>query len=377
MTNAVPTSSEHHHGSHRGLLHTAPSTLPLAQLDAIVVPTIRPPQAMQHAISLAAELNCVLVALCSRKHNSAFEVAVLAAAEGIEVLAIDVDGLPSGVLPRFRTCAQLNGTRFFHRSDLSLKRNLGLLVARTAGWERIAFLDDDIEVPDPLDLSRAAALTDHYAGVGLKIEGYPDNSVVCHAYREAGGAQDTFVGGGALAVHTGSTFSFFPNIYNEDWFFLLGGEKLRPTTVTGVAKQTAYDPFDVDERARTEEFGDVLAEGLFWLLDEGRSLQKADTAYWSQYLTRRQNFILETISMTKRTERDDDQRAKKLSSLRVAYGRSRSIEPDWCEAYVRAWRADRDVWQRHLDQRHQRNFCKGDIGKVIAHLGLAFHSTYL
>lgn len=380
MTKASRIRSQHHHGSHRGLLATSPTAAPEAHVDAIIVPTIRKPRAMAHAISLAASLDCVLVAMCSGNDTSADAVARLASASGVEVLAVDVDNLPTGLLPRFKTCAQLEKTRFARHSDISLKRNLGLLIAWVAGWERIVFLDDDIVVPNSLDLRRAAALTDNYAGAGLNIEGYPDNSVVCHAYREAGGAQDVFVGGGALAVHTRSTSSFFPNIYNEDWFFLLGDEKLRPTAVAGVAIQQEYDPFDIDERARMEEFGDVLAEGLFWLLDEGRPLGDADAAYWRQYLARRIKFILETTDMTSRTEQDPERKAKKLDSLKAALGRSRYIKPEWCADYVRAWRDDQESWQqllRHHQPSRNQNFCKGALEKVMVHLNLAIQSRYL
>jgi hypothetical protein len=369
-----------HHGSHRGLLYTAPNTSPQVQVDAIIVPTIRRPQAMVNAITLAANLNCVLVALCSGKYTSGDAVARLAAPHGIEILAVNMDKIPAGLLPEFKTTAQLENTRFEQRTDISLKRNLGLLIARVAGWERIVFLDDDIEVPNPLDLRRAAALTDDHAGAGLTVRGYPDNSVVCHAYREAGGAQDTFVGGGALAVHTRNMSSFFPAIYNEDWFFLLGGEKLRPTAATGVAIQKPYDPFAEDRRARMEEFGDLLAEGLFWLLDEGRSLRDADLAYWTRYLEIRNNFILETVEMVRSSDGLSERKSRMLSSLKAARGRSQYIRPEWCEDYIRNWRTDRKIWRQHVERiqpSRRRNYCKGDLSKVVAHLGLACQSTYL
>jgi hypothetical protein len=219
-----------------------------------------------------------------------------------------------------------------------------------------------------------------YSAAGLNIHGFPDNSVVCHAYREAGGAQDMFVGGGALAVHTRSTSSFFPNIYNEDWFFLLNGEKLRPTVVTGVAVQKRYDPFDSEERARMEELGDVLAEGLYWLLDEGKPLRSSNVAYWSQYLSKRWTFIRETIDMVKETEKNSDLRIRKLNSLKAALGRSQYIRPEWCEDYVRAWRTDRRVWQQHLEHQQpsrKQNHCRGDLEKVVVHLDLALQSRYL
>ncbi|MEU3644000.1 hypothetical protein AB0E59_11545 [Lentzea sp. NPDC034063] len=348
-------------------------------MDAIIVPTARNPLALQHAIKLAAELKCVLVALCS-KYSSAKAVFARAAGTEVELLAIDTGQPTEGLLPRFQTCDLLEKTRFKRHTDTSHKRNLGLHIAWMTGWERIVFLDDDIEIPEPEDLGRAAALTDRFAGVGLNIHGYPDNSVVCHAYREAGGDQDMFVGGGALVIDIRSTSSYFPNIYNEDWFFLLNGEYLPPTAVTGIARQKPYDPFRREERARMEELGDVLAEGLFWLLDEGMPIRDANARYWQQYLTKRQNFIIETMNMVRDMEKVSESRQRMLNSLKAACGRSQSIRPELCEAYVQAWRADRQVWREHLQRAQssrRQNHRSGDVGKVLAELGLVWRSRYL
>jgi len=61
--------------------------------------------------------------------------------------------------------------------------------------KRVVFLDDDIRVPDPADLGKAVSLLGTHAAVGLGIGGFPDNSMVCRAFREAGGRQETFIGG--------------------------------------------------------------------------------------------------------------------------------------------------------------------------------------
>ena len=129
----------------------------------------------------------------------------------IDLLAIDTDRIPSGLIPNFETTTLLTGTTFERTCDIGLKRNLGLLLSRLIGWERIIFLDDDISVPDHEDLRNAASLLGDYTTVGLSNHGYPDNSAVCHAYRETKGLQDTFVGGGALAVACSDVASFFPN----------------------------------------------------------------------------------------------------------------------------------------------------------------------
>jgi hypothetical protein len=208
----------------------------------------------------------------------------------------------------------------------------------------------------------AAGLTDHYAGVGLTIDGMPDNSVVCHAFRQAGGAQDMFIGGGALAVGIESMTSFFPNIYNEDWFFLLDEDGLRPTATTGRAVQKEYDPFR-EQRARMEELGDCLAEGLFWLLDSERSLRDATAGHWRQFLRARTEFITDVIGMVDRMPGEPEQRHRMLLALKAARGRCHYIKPDMCVDYVEAWRADRVRWRDHVQKLHRTHGMKPTIDK--------------
>lgn len=335
-----------HHGSHRHLL-VPPSESPTADVDAIIVPTSRRAAAMRPALRLARELNAPLLALCS-KYSSARDVANMPESRGVRLIAIDAGKLPSGVLPAFETCATLARTPFRRRTDTSAKRNLGLLLARLIGWERVVFLDDDIRVPVPRDLNRAAGLTSYYAGVCLNIDGMPDNSVVCHAFREAGGPQDVFIGGGALAVAVNSTFSFFPNVYNEDWLFLLDDDGLQPTTAVGKAVQKRYDPFASDDRARREEFGDTIAEGLFWLLDSGGSIKQADRAFWVDYIDIRRSFIDKVSKLVDRRITDAERHYLMLASLDAARRRNKIITAELCVEYVAAWQLDRLTWRQHV-----------------------------
>lgn len=369
--------SPNHHPSHRGLISRPPTAaLHAEDVDAIIVPTARHAAAMRPAIMLAAKLGCTLVALCSKWSDNA---AVLAAAKErkARIIAINAHQFPPTVMPRFETSDLLAGTMFERRTDTSAKRNLGLLLARLTGWRRVVFLDDDISIPEPIDLREAAGLTDTYAGVGLSIEGYPDNSVVCHAYRDAGGPQDMFIGGGALAIGPGSMNSFFPNIYNEDWFFLLDNDGLRPVTNVGRAVQKAYDPYARPLRARLEELGDCLAEGLFSLLDTGRSIRDADFGYWQNFLRRRAGFITEVIDMVRVMPGDAGRRERMLASLKAARGRCQSISPQLCVAYVGLWRADRHRWQQHLNRLRRLDRSGGDPLAVLSALGLGEQTRFL
>jgi hypothetical protein len=255
---AAPEAGDHH-GSHRDLIyaHSDKESMPVRdrRVDAIIVPTIRPVGYLQQAAWLADWHRCPLVTLHSQyppptgpgaarawrpRRSNSRQAARMMTCEAIDLIAIDVPHPSFLGLPALETTRLLAGTRFARTTDTSAKRNIGLVLSKLAGWQRIVFLDDDIKVPNPDDLGRACALLDpdHYQAVGLAIEGFPDNSVVCHAFRETGGKQDTFVGGGALAVEISACQSLFPSIYNEDWFYLLDvAEGLRPLAIAGTAVQ--------------------------------------------------------------------------------------------------------------------------------------------
>ncbi|MEO3856946.1 hypothetical protein [Acrocarpospora sp. B8E8] len=179
-----------HHDSHRHLISEyddLPDNAP-GPVHAIVVPTIRHLRWLRHAVRLAQHLSCPLVSLHSRNGSNA-ELADAIVPSAVHLIAIDIDDVGALNLPDFATDALLRGTPFVRFTDLSAKRNLGLVLARMMDWQRIVFLDDDIEVGAPHEVSRAASLLDIYDVVGMRIGGYPDNSVVCHAYRETGGVR--------------------------------------------------------------------------------------------------------------------------------------------------------------------------------------------
>jgi len=337
----------YHHGSHRDLLWTPDGSRP-AKIDAIMVPTVRPPVYLGMAAKLASHLGCTLVTLHSGRWTSA-GAAAERIGSGVDLIAIDVPDPSTLRLMNFETSRLLAGTRFARKTDTSAKRNLGLLLAHALGWQRIIFLDDDIQVPDPGDLQRAAGLLDTYNAVGLENRGFPDNSVVCHAFRMVGGSQKSFIGGGALAVHTSRNRSFFPEIYNEDWFYMLDpGKGIQSLAMAGAVQQSPYDPFRNAHRARMEEFGDVMAEGIFWVLDQGHPLDAADARHWREFLTRRRGFIEYILGHLDKAPVTGAERERVAAALRASLGRLAHIDPGFCERYLQAWITDRAGWERHL-----------------------------
>ena len=344
-----------HHGSHRGLLWSpsVDSASAGRGVDAIVVPTFRRPAYLAGAADLARTLNCCLITLHSGPWTTAAQAAGRLSAD-VNLIAIDVPEPAQLNLPPWQTSRLLAGTVFARKTDLSAKRNLALMLSRMAGWSRILFLDDDITGLNPDDMRKASGLLDTHNAVGLRIGGFPDHSVVCHAYREAGGDQQSFIGGGALAVEVNRADSFFPDIYNDDWFFLLDGkDSIHPTALAGQVIQYPYDPFRNPDRARGEELGDVLAEGIYWLLDRGQPIADADEAYWAGFLVKRRRFISGVLDMVKADdtlEPHDQDQARRINALKGSQGRLMLITSVLCAGFQRAWADDLQRWQRHLKQ---------------------------
>jgi hypothetical protein len=327
----------------------------LPVLDAIVVPASREAHNLEHAITLARAVRCHLVILCSRdaQPDNVFEV--LAARS---FFAATVVGIPDGYrheIFEFETTDWVK-QQFPHRkSDLSIKRNVGLVLARMLGWQRIFFLDDDIRDLDAAALRATMSLVsggppelDYYTA-GMSSIDFPDNSVVCHARREIGKPQDVFVSGSALAVNCTVRVGFFPDIYNEDWlFFYRDAAEGRLATSGHTATQLRYDPFANSQRAADQEFGDVLAEGLYALLEEEIDAEWATAERWEQFIADRRQMIEEIIERS--SEVSAEIREKMLYAAQMARKTLEQIKPQMCVDYIGRWRRDLAQWAEALDR---------------------------
>lgn len=334
-----------HNSTHEGLLFrnvTPPGT---AKIDAIIVPAARHAGGLGPAISLAAKLDCPVVALCSQEADAA-EVDELAWESPAVVIAVDVRGYT--LAPRSRTAELLATTPFARDTDTSMKRNVGLALTHMTGWQRVLALDDDITGVKAGDVVEAAALLPRFGAVGLHNTGFEDNSVVCHANRQTRGDQGTFIGAGALLFPGSRADAFVPDIYNEDWFFLLDEDRLVDVAVHGSFKQKQFDPFPNPGRAGQEEFGDCLAEGLFALLDDGRTVADADLGFWQAFIPERRRLIDSILKRIPAAPVSAVRRAQMTAALLAARASLAQVDPELCVAYLNEWRRDRATWRRYL-----------------------------
>jgi hypothetical protein len=222
-------------------------------------------------------------------------------------------------------------------------------------WKRLMFLDDGIYGITREDVDAlAAGLSDHSVSV-LIPDKFEDNSVVCHANRIGGGEQGTFASAGAMGVRCDrDDLAFFPNIYHDDWFFFAEEAASRKIIKVGESKQTEYDPFDDPDRAAKEEFGDLLAEGLYARLDHNQGLHGADTAYWEAFIQSRGMFHARVAeSLRRHSERDKDTkigrdvRAAEVS-IRAAQDQLDQITPNLCHKFIKLWQQDLVEWRQYL-----------------------------
>ena len=123
----------------------------------------------------------------------------------------------------------------YHVTDLSTKRNLGLILARMLGWQRIFFLDDDIRDINPADVQSTVSMLGSYprgrhASNRLsrqfsRLPCPPGDRGTCRTSSSLG----------RLWPWTASrTDGFFPDIYNEDWLFFYDAASAGGWAVRGV-----------------------------------------------------------------------------------------------------------------------------------------------
>ena len=340
------------HDTHRELAGKSDPESLLANplgLDAIIVPGGRPAAYLDHAVTLARAAQCSLVVLCSHYLHAREVREYLDARSFSEAIVIDLPPGYSHPLFNFRRLLeikdQLPPECGHYVTDLSTKRNIGLVLAKMLGWRRIFFLDDDIRDIAYPDLHRTVAMLGSFSAAGMWVTDFPDNSIVCHANRMTGGSQDVFVSGAALAVDCESDVTFFPDIYNEDWFFFFdAASKGELGNSYFKATQLYYYPFANSGRAAWQEFGDVLAEGLYALLHLGLDVSQATDIYWAFFLEARRNFLEATLSGAGGAP--PDMRDEITASLQSALKCLSGITPDLCARYVEAWRHDLNHWKQ-------------------------------
>jgi hypothetical protein len=184
-------------------------------------------------------------------------------------------------------------------------------------------------------------------------------------------------------------------VYNEDWFFFARHAAARTLPKIGEVRQDEYQPFADPERAAREEFGDLLAEGMYalfesmpgWDFDEQLSAASS-TRHWERFTLNREAIIDETSTALDRcldgaVSKDYPKILEAQLSLQYAREQLRNISPEACASFLASWQTDEARWQEvladcssirgerdALDELELRNWisCGFGIGRTLAPL---------
>lgn len=180
--------------------------------------------------------------------------------------------------------------------DIWSKRNYALLMARANGFSRVFLIDDDV-VPPPGLIGELLKLSDTHKLAGARVRGMPDVSVVGHLCALLGFTSQSFISGHFLAVNMPAAAEFyFADIYNEDWLFVLLNSLSTRAVRYGAIFQLYWNPYNgTEKRAISEEFGEMIIEGLARSMLAGAGDAPLDQlTYWND-IVRRRRLTLDAI----------------------------------------------------------------------------------
>jgi hypothetical protein len=345
-------------------------------MDAIIVPAARSVEHIEAAASLAKLTGTLLITLCSHNASSSRMATIFDDLSVPRWWAVDMP--PGYTIPSVGLASAeeiLPPARRINPSNLSDKRNVGVALGNMAGLQKIFFVDDDVVIGQELLHSASLMLTGHKVA-GLRCGGFPDKAVVDHAetaivryHRSSAGIKSVKAGhisGNSVAVDVQRSEIFFPpEIYNEDLFaFYDLYSEGSAALVNGHYSQADFDPFADPDRARIEEFGEVLAHGLYQHLRQQHSVELTDSRYWAKVIAHRRwliGYLLKGLDAPQKRENfsyflrelpvlEPEKKEKIRNSLLAALSVHEVVTGTMCVNYYRSWRADQARWRGYLSR---------------------------
>jgi len=227
--------------------------------------------------------------------------------------------------------------------DLPIKRNYALWYSLKNGFEKILLVDDDIRGLTSKSLTSGSESLDKFIVSGCFVEDFPDTSVIGHLERVTGEDVYPFLSGSFLFLRPSKALGFFPNIYNEDWLFMACHILDGSICSFGSIAQLPYDPFVDDYRPKFQEFGEVIAEGLYGLIEDHSYERRYDPQTWTETISKRRT-SLEALTQSVHNP-------NYVRLIMISLEINRMIIAEDCVSYVKDWEKDIVMW-RNLNGEH-------------------------
>ena len=226
--------------------------------------------------------------------------------------------------------------------DLPLKRNYALYFSRMKNYSKILLIDDDIRNFNSEMLDIGTRCLEKYKLSGCFVKNFPDLSIICHLEKISGEEIVPFLSGSFLFIRPLLSYSFFPKIYNEDWLFMLPHIIDNTICSFGSIQQLPYDPFANPYKAAFEEFGDIIAEGLYTLLSSNSYDIRFKKEVWDYIINERR----ETLIFLKKTFRD----SRIQEVINYAMVANKSISYRDCLNFLTDMERDQETWNSFLKE---------------------------
>lgn len=184
--------------------------------------------------------------------------------------------------------------------NLGFMRNFGLIYSKYQKFDRVLFMDDDINVPN-LDIIHSTLQNlDRYKLCGVEITGLVDDSIAGHIATGLDVHNIRTLSGGFMAFRPNESDNYFLNCYNEDWIWIFMESQQHEEYMEGAVLQELSDPMrNWENKIQFQEFGEIALDGLIEIRenhDKEETLQ--DIHFWEKILAERQMYILELYRLT-------------------------------------------------------------------------------
>jgi hypothetical protein len=183
---------------------------------------------------------------------------------------------------------------------------------------------------------------DNYILSGCFVKDFPDLSVICHLEKLSGEDIIPFLSGSFLFIRPFSSYYFFPKIYNEDWLFMLPHIIDKTICSFGSIRQLSYDPFNNEYLAGFQEFGEIIAEGLYALLSSNAYDFRFKKEAWEHVINERRD----TLTSLKDTFTD----SRILKIIEHAIVANRNISYRDCLTFINNFEEDHQSWKSFIKE---------------------------
>lgn len=230
--------------------------------------------------------------------------------------------------------------------DLPAKRNFALIHSIQHGFKNILLIDDDIECISKNIILKGIASLESNDVSGCLVKDYPDTSVIGHIEQKYGEPYYPFVSGNFLFIKSDKIDSYFPLIYNEDWLFMIPYIINKKISAVDVIYQKEYNPFENISKIKFQEFGEVIAEGLFELIDRQKYDDKYKESYWKEYLEYRRSYVADLLNEAEN---------KYIPFIKESLDICRKIKPIQCINFIEDFEQDIITFKKIIEYEKQKN----------------------